>query len=225
MTEVQPEAPFIRSRERVLFIGDSITDALRQPSQENLAYRLGSGYAMMVAAHLMAARPADDLRFKNRGVSGDGLADLKARWQTDCLELTPTVLSILIGVNDALHFVREKRGAAPAQWANDYRSLLVRTRASLPETRFVLCEPFALECGEVAPEVIADLRERQALLREIAADFDTVLVPLGEVFHSAAATPAPEYWLYDGIHPTAAGHWILAGAWLDAVGELAAESE
>ncbi len=203
---------FILPRERVLFIGDAITDAFRKPNEINIAPRLGCGYAMMIAAHLMAARPADDLRFKNRGANGHRLVDLEERLQTDCLDLAPSVLSILIGggaEDDAIE-----------KWAHDYKTFLEKTREALPEVRFVLCEPFALSVGETTPEHLAKVRARQEAVNELADEFESICVPFGSVFEAAAQTAPPEHWLFDGIQPTAAGHWIMAGAWLEAVGEL-----
>jgi lysophospholipase L1-like esterase len=91
----------IQASDHVLFQGDSITNAFRKPEETCNAYQLGSGYAMIVAAQLLAARPRDNLRFTNRGVCGDGIDGLVNRWQVDCLDLRPDVLSILAGVNDA----------------------------------------------------------------------------------------------------------------------------
>ena len=36
----------------------------------------------------------------NRGVSGDTVRELKARWQADVLNLKPDWLSVCIGIND-----------------------------------------------------------------------------------------------------------------------------
>ena len=88
----------------VLFQGDSITDAFRRPEEVNDAHQLGSGYALIAVARLQASRPELGLRFTNRGISGHTLADLAARWDADCLDLAPEVLSILIGVNGTMRF-------------------------------------------------------------------------------------------------------------------------
>ena len=85
----------------ILFQGDSITNAFRKPEEVCNAYQLGSGYAMLIAAQLLAARPRETLRFTNRGVCGEGVKELLNRWQTDCLDLRPDVLSLLVGINDS----------------------------------------------------------------------------------------------------------------------------
>ena len=89
----------IDSGSTVLFQGDSITGAGRNRSKP---LDLGTGYAMMVAGRFLAKHPEANVRFLNRGISGDRIGDLKERWQKDCLNLKPNVVSILIGVNNAL---------------------------------------------------------------------------------------------------------------------------
>jgi acyl-CoA thioesterase-1 len=86
----------------VLFQGDSITNAFRMPQEVNDCYQMGAGYALMVAARIRSGLPSARISFMNRGVSGNGIQDLLARWRPDCLDLRPDILSILIGVNDTL---------------------------------------------------------------------------------------------------------------------------
>jgi lysophospholipase L1-like esterase len=131
----------IQANDTVLFQGDSITNAFRRPEEVNNAYQLGSGYALMVAARLLAERPADNLRFLNRGVSGNRLDQMAARWDADAIALRPTVISILIGINDVGCEVRQSAPVSPEQFDAAYRALLARTQQALPDVRFVLCEP------------------------------------------------------------------------------------
>jgi lysophospholipase L1-like esterase len=185
------------------------------PQEVCNAYQLGAGYAMLIAAQLLAARPAANLRFTNRGVSGEGIRGLAKRWQADCLDLRPDVLSILVGVNDA-----SPTSPVPAtplgDYEQEYRALLQRTRAALPAVRLVLCEPFALLAGQVRADRLADLAARGAIVRRLAAEFGAVRVPLQEVFAGALHLAPADYWAFDGFHPNAQGHWLIADAWLRA---------
>ena len=82
--------------QRVLFIGDSITDAGRD--YDNY-YDLGNGYAHM-AGSLILGRYADlQLEVLNRGINGHKLQDLAERWQKDCLELKPDILDEFFALN------------------------------------------------------------------------------------------------------------------------------
>src|SRR5579864_8373098 len=89
----------------ILFQGDSITDAGRDRNQSapNATGALGNGYPMLLAAMLLKQWPDLELRIFNRGISGNKVPDLQARWDSDTLSLKPDVLSILVGVNDYWH--------------------------------------------------------------------------------------------------------------------------
>jgi lysophospholipase L1-like esterase len=103
-----PSKPLIQPGNTVLFQGDSITDAHRnrdQGDQPNHQPALGGGYAWMAGSQLLVSRDADELKVFNRGVSGNKVYQLADRWQEDCLDLKPDVLSILIGVNDVWHML------------------------------------------------------------------------------------------------------------------------
>ncbi len=201
----------------ILFQGDSITNAFRKPEEACNAYQLGAGYAMMVAAQILAARPADGLTFLNRGVSGEGVQGLRKRWQADCIDLKPDVLSLLVGVNDSRP-TKAEPFLDVAEFETQYRDLLQVTRDALPKVTLVLCEPFILPCGEVQARAAEDIAARGEAVNRLADEFDAAVVPLQDVF-AAALTKAPaEYWAFDGIHPTAQGHWLIAKAWLKATG-------
>jgi len=196
----------IQPRDTILFQGDSITNAFRRPEEINNAFQLGAGYALLIAARLLLERPADQLTFLNRGVSGDTVQKLADRWRADCLELRPTVLSILVGINDT--------GTPLPEFTATYREILQTTRRELPVVRLVLCEPYALPCGQITPARTAELQLRQAVVRQLAAEFAATFVPLQAPFTDAAARTRPEDWAYDGIHATAAGFALIAREWL-----------
>jgi lysophospholipase L1-like esterase len=208
----------LESDDLVLFQGDSITDAFRKPEEVGTSYRLGAGWAMMAAAKLMAEHPEMNLRFENRGVSGNGLRHLHERWDADTLALRPDVLSLLIGVNETYACKANGESRPLDEFAASYRRLLDRTRQALPGIRLILCEPFLLEVGGIKADWLADMRERQAVVRTVARDFGALFVPLQEPLDQAAARTGAAHWLFDGIHPHAAGQWLIMREWLRAVG-------
>ena len=78
--------------QKILFQGDSITDAGRNREDTN---GLGGGYAMMAASQMQALHPGLGLTFVNKGISGNRAVDLAGRWQEDCLDLKPELPSLL----------------------------------------------------------------------------------------------------------------------------------
>jgi acyl-CoA thioesterase-1 len=216
-------APMIIPGDRILFQGDSITDANRDKGKDGGSgvdggQHLGSGYAMLAAARLLADRPADRIEARNLGISGNRVVDLAARWQEHCWNLKPTVVSIMIGVNDTWHQFMREAGVDHARYERTYRHLLADTRARLPGVRFVLCEPFVLPCGVVGPGWREDVDARRAIVKALAGEFAAAFVPFQAVFDAACTRAPAEYWGADGVHPSPAGHQLMADAWLRAVG-------
>jgi lysophospholipase L1-like esterase len=203
----------------VLFQGDSITDAGRDRgnAQPNAAAALGTGYPLLIASAALAAHPERDLRFFNRGVSGDTVPDLQARWTSDTLALRPDVLSILVGVNDLWHRLLRGYAGTVEDYEEQYVALLQQTRQSLPAVRLVVLEPFVLRTGAVDDRWFPEFDQRRAAAARVAGRAGARFIPLQRVFDHRAATPSPQYWLADGVHPTLAGHRLIADEWRKAV--------
>ncbi|MBC2595192.1 SGNH/GDSL hydrolase family protein [Ruficoccus amylovorans] len=198
----------------ILFQGDSITDALRD-KETNLA-DMGRGYASMAAAWLGASRPELGLSFINRGMSGNRITDLVERWQKDCLELKPDWVSVLIGLNDTWRRYDSADPTSVEDFYERYRSIL--TQCVEAGCRLILCEPFLLPYPEDRKVWREDLDPKIQAVRELAREFGTPYVPFDGVFAAASMKQPPSYWTVDGIHPTPAGHALMARHWLATVG-------
>jgi lysophospholipase L1-like esterase len=72
----------------ILFQGDSITDGNRTRDND-WNHVMGHGYACLLASRLWYDHPDKKFHFYNRGISGNKVTDLAARWQTDTLALKP----------------------------------------------------------------------------------------------------------------------------------------
>lgn len=200
---------------RVLFHGDSITDAGR--SRENDAL-LGGGYANLIAAWLSARHPGHGLTFLNRGIGGHRIYDLEERWTRDCVDLQPDWVSILIGINDTWRRYDSGKPSPIPEFEACYRRLLDRVKGET-SARVILLEPFVLP---TPPDRVAwreDLDPRIAAVRRVAADYGTLYVPLDGIFAAAAAQRPASFWAHDGVHPSQAGHALIAQAWIRAVEE------
>tara|TARA_R110001592_G_scaffold199852_1_gene448499 strand:- start:488 stop:1243 length:756 start_codon:yes stop_codon:yes gene_type:complete len=201
----------------ILFQGDSITDARRDRKSEGQANNsrgLGYGYPLFVAGNLLEEHPNLELNIYNRGISGNKVPDLQKRWQKDCLDLKPAVLSILIGVNDMWHKMNGRYNGTIKDYQTGFTALLQETKSALPDTRIVICEPFALRCGAIKETWFPEFDQRREVAKEVAQAAGAMWVPFQTMFDEAiAAGTKPEYWAADGVHPTLAGHTLMAQTW------------
>lgn len=226
--------------QRVLYMGDSVTDggwgrsggsaaASEQRNHSDLNHIYGHSYMMLCASHYEASYPEKNLVFLNRGISGDDMDRLEARWEKDVIYNRPDVLSLLIGTNDVHYWLRDsKEPFALDEWEQRYRRLLDRTRDVNPDVRFVLCTPFVAKVGSVGAasdyalreKTIAEVDERVC---RIAKDYDAVVLRFDSLFRdlqSSHPDVAMSHWIWDGIHPTAAGHKMMADLWIKESGKL-----
>ena len=58
---------------------------------------------------------------------------------------------------------------------------------------------------------------RQDMLRRLAGEFDTAFIPYQSIFERACEGSSASAYISDGIHPTAAGHYLMAQEWLKVV--------
>ena len=204
----------------ILFQGDSITDAGRNREEKaaNKTQALGSGYALLAGSRLLNIHATKNLKLFNRGISGNKVYQLAERWDADCLELKPSVLSILIGVNDFWHTRTGRYDGTIDVYRKDLRSLLQRTKDKLPGVKLIMGEPFAVSGIKAVDESwFPAFNEYQKAARETAADFGAVFIPYQSIFDKASKIAPPVYWTYDGVHPSLAGSELMAEAWSKAV--------
>lgn len=206
----------------ILLQGDSITDASRSRAAQDTANdfaMLGNGYAKLIAYHLLARYPDKGLQFYNRGISGHKVPDLDARWDRDCIDLAPDLVSILIGVNDIWHKLNGNYDGTAEQYGDQLAALLARTQAALPDAKLVVCEPFVLRCGAVNDGWFPEFDERRAYCKQASDAAGAIFVPFQSMFDNAvAAGSAPNVWAGDGVHPSAQGAALMAMRWIGATG-------
>ena len=204
----------------ILFQGDSITDAHREKKNElpNNPHSFGLGYAFLAASSLLNSLPEKELTIYNRGISGNKVYQLADRWQKDCLDLKPNVLSILIGVNDYWHKRKNGYEGTIEIYENDFDALLQKTKDSFPELKLIICEPFLLANTSVIDNSwLAPFKEYQDAAKRISDKFETIWVPFQKVFNEAVKHAPATYWTADGVHPAMPGAQLMAEAWLRTV--------
>ncbi|WP_155370549.1 SGNH/GDSL hydrolase family protein [Catellatospora vulcania] len=200
--------------QRIVFIGDSITDCGRRDS----AAPYGNGYMSLVQAFVTAGRPELGLSWVNRGVSGDTVRDLAARWQEDVVEQRPDWLSVKIGINDVWRFFENRHGEAVPidEYETTLRGLLA---IAIEQTgcRLILADPYLIESDRDDPQY-AMTADYAAVVARLAKDFGGLHVPVQAAFDRALASTTPADWADDRIHPNLAGHAVIARAFLDVIG-------
>jgi len=198
----------------VLFQGDSITDGGRDRESEDC---LGRGYPLMIGAWYSCNFPEENIRFLNRGMSGNRVIDLLNRIDINFIEIKPSWISILIGVNDCWRRYDRNDPTSAEVFEERYRILLTKLRQNTT-AKIILCEPFLLPVKPEQEKWREDLEPKISVVRKMAHEFDTFLVPLDNVFQNAARRKSMEYWSWDGVHPTHAGQMLIAQTWLKTLG-------
>ena len=206
----------LNPNDTILFQGDSITDCQRDKKRKagNDGRAMGRGYPLLIGSELLRDHPTLDLKFFNRGISGNRVPSLQQRWVKDCIDLKPNVLSILVGVNDMWHKMDGKYDGTTETYRIGFAELLADTKRQLPECEIVICEPFALRVGAVKDSWYPEFDDRRQVAREVCDEAGALWVPFQSMFDQAieSGTPA-KYWAADGVHPSMAGHALMTATW------------
>lgn len=204
-----------------LFQGDSITDGNRGRDQNDLNHVMGHGYAANIAARIGADFAHNDFHFYNRGISGNTVANLKDRWQTDALEIKPDVLSILVGVNDTNAYIRNISAGDPiAHFETDYRTILTQSKQQNPGLLIVLGLPFVYPGSRTNEHFDlwkSSVDQRKQIVHKLAPEFNAVVVDYPVLFDKVIKDTSVNYWIWDGVHPTVPAHELMAREWIKQV--------
>ncbi|MFJ6411337.1 SGNH/GDSL hydrolase family protein [Terribacillus saccharophilus] len=187
-----------------IFIGDSITECGRFEDPQDI----GVGYVKMIQDELAQKKDAEIL---NKGVGGNRVTDLAARWEQDVLSLKPDLVSISIGINDVWRQLDQPQmeQVYPEEFITVLDKLLAETKHTGAD--IFLMEPTIIEENN-------DSKGNQMLVpyvdivRELAAKYDATLVPT----HTAFLQTKKKDLTTDGVHMTDAGNKLMADTWLEA---------
>lgn len=207
----------------MVFIGDSITDAGRDPSGEAAPwlpdFGLGHGYVSQVWAWLMSAHSELHIRVFKKGISGNTVRDLSTRWQSDVMELAPDVLCVMIGINDVWRQFdvphRQEAMISPEEYRDTLDRLLGQIRPQLRQ--LYLASPFFIEPNPDEP-MRRRMDEYGAIVRELAVRHDGNFIDTQAAFNAVLIHLHPSAVAWDRIHPGPHGHMVIARAFLKAFG-------
>lgn len=206
---------------RLLFQGDSLTDCGRDKEATEPNEGLGHGYVGLIGAHLLCDLP--DAKIYNRGVNGNRIGDMYARWIEDALNIPFNVISILNGVNDVGFAIRQNRGADAKKFEFVYDRILYETKESHPDADIILCQPFLVkriyerenDIYENWESWSAAIEERGEIVRELSKKYGALFVEFKPALDRALKSAPAENWSVDGIHMTYVGNELLARTWME----------
>ncbi len=192
-----------------LFQGDSITDVGRYRED---CHNLGFGYPNLVASELAYNRP-QEFDFINQGISGDRVASVYNRIKSDILNHNPDYMSILIGVNDVWHGISDGNIVSDKRFEQVYTMLIEDILEKLPNIKIIVLEPFILKGSGTEEKwdfFNSQVRSKARISKAVAEKFNLTFVPLQDKFDALCEKAPSTYWLEDGVHPTNAGHEMIA---------------
>jgi len=202
------------SGQKILFIGDSITDCGRRDTSAPF----GNGYMNLVRSFVDARYPELALSWENRGIGGDTVRHLDARWERDVIAEQPDWLSVKIGINDVWRtFDSNGSGAVSIDiYETTLRSLLQRA-VDGTGCKLIVAEPYVIAADTSTP--MRRMMDAYGLVaRKIAAEFDAIDIRTQDAFDKVLETTTPERWANDKVHPYPPGHAVIALACLHAIG-------
>lgn len=214
----------------ILFQGDSITESQRF---REFPDHMGSGFAIMVAGKMGFEHPGEYV-FINRGIAGQKSTDVYARIKEDIIDEKPYCMSLLVGVNDVWHGIDYNWGETPETYERVLCSIIEETVAAVPDVKIMLIEPFVLKeystCStEEKPDKWETFRRevdiRRQIAKETAEKYSLKFVTLQDKFDAAAEKTGVAFWLEDGVHPSPAGHELIAREWIKAYYEMFPEEK
>jgi lysophospholipase L1-like esterase len=209
-----------RPGDRIAFFGDSLTKANIYPTILELHYRI--------------MHPEMGLSFAQFGKDGDSSLGAQSRIDTELVPFNPTVVVVFFGIND--NFYRSPWELPETQqgytdFQANYTHLLDLLNQKLPNARLVLVTTTVIDPQVIPPNFGG---YDQAGTNDVLSHFSEFIyqagrarqLPVVDVFHPmlramqiGRAQNPPFVINADGVHPTTAGYYYLATAFLEQWGE------
>lgn len=209
----------IGKQETLLIIGDSVTDCGRAYPIGEGEGNMGNGYARNVQALLDMKYPDRRIRVINMGISGNTSRDLRARWQTDAMDLKPDWVSVMIGINDIWRKYDQCLHPEMKVDLDEYeKNLRWILETTLPTVKGICLMPPCYMEQNHQDAMRADADRYREKVKDLAKEYGVLYADaqkdMDEYFQYYPAV----YMSWDRVHPNQVGHMILARALVNALG-------
>lgn len=201
-------------KKKVIFFGDSITQAGVQPT----------GYITKVGEMATRDKLADKYEFVGAGIGGNKVYDLYLRMDDDVLAKSPDIVIIYIGVNDIWHKRTYGTGTDYDKFEKFYNALIKKLQDK--GIKIILATPAVIgERIDSSNELDGDLNRYSALIRTIAEKNKLPLVDLRKAFLDYAKANNPEnkeqgILTTDRVHLNEKGNELVAAEMWKAIGGI-----
>jgi lysophospholipase L1-like esterase len=202
---------FHRKSQKVVFFGDSITQAGAKPG----------GFIIKMTDALAQKNLSSDYELMGAGIGGNKVYDLYLRMDDDVLAQNPDVVVIWIGVNDVWHKTLNGTGTDIDKFEKFYIAIINKLLDR--HIRTILCTPAVIgEKTDFTNQQDGDLNAYSQVIRNLAQKFHCGLVDLHEIFHTYELRNNPGnkesgILTLDKVHLNEAGNQLVADKMLEAL--------
>ena len=191
-------------KQKVIFFGDSITQAGVQPG----------GYIMRIDSMCNAAGLKENYEFIGAGIGGNKIYDLYLRMEDDVLAKSPDMVLIYVGVNDVWHKATSGTGTDADKFVKFYQAVIKKLKDK--NIKVVLCTPAAIgEKTDFSNSQDGDLNEYSKIIRGLAEKNNLPVVDLRKIFLEYNLKNNPDnkekgILTTDRVHLNAKGNQLVA---------------
>jgi lysophospholipase L1-like esterase len=201
----------MQQKQRIIFFGDSITQAGVQPK----------GYITVMGEMMKQKGMGDKYELIGAGIGGNKIYDLYLREEEDVLAKNPQVVLVYVGVNDVWHKKTSGTGTDADKFEKFYDAVIKKLKDK--NIKVILCTPAAIgEKTDYTNELDGDLNKYAGIIRNIAQKNNIPLVDLRKAFLEYNLANNKEnkdrgILTSDGVHLNDKGNEFVAGEMLKVI--------
>lgn len=190
---------------KVLFFGDSITQAGVQPN----------GYIVKMDSIIKQSHLSDSIELVGAGIGGNKVYDLYLRMEDDVMKQHPDVVMIYVGINDVWHKTSSGTGTDADKFEKFYRAIIKKLQEK--NIKVIVCTPSVIgERNDNSNQQDSDLDSYSNIIRKIAKDMSLPVCDLRKAFADYLKVNNPSnlekgILTSDRVHLNTKGNLFVAG--------------